>query len=55
MDTLDELRKAARNILEQAYRTVGHTETGREQSLHNASGQSTSPRRSARAMGKRVG
>ena len=52
---LDRDHNAALNILTQAYRTVGHTGTGREQSLRNASGQSTSTRLSAKKTGKRTG
>jgi putative transposase len=50
---LDRDHNAARNILAQAYRTGEHSETGGQP--RNASGQTASPRRSARATGKRVG
>jgi len=52
---LDRDHNAAINILEKAYRTGGHSETGTPVSVHNASGQTASTRLSARKTGKRAG
>ncbi len=52
---LDRDHNAALNILEKAYRTVGHTETGTPQRVQNASGQSTSTRSRQPRAGKRAG
>jgi putative transposase len=52
---LDRDHNAAINILEKAYRTGGHSETGTPASVHNASGQTASTRLSARKTGKRAG
>jgi|SRR5690242_14292172 len=59
---LDRDHNAALNILAQAYRlfekadrTGRQSGTGRERSRRNASGQTASTRRSARATGKRAG
>ena len=52
---LDRDHNAAINILEKAYRTGGHSETGTPVSVHNASGQSTSTRLSAKKTGKQAG
>ena len=50
---LDRDHNAAINILEQAYRTGGQSETGGQP--RNASGQAASTRLSAKEMGKRAG
>ncbi len=52
---LDRDHNAAINILEKAYRTGGHSETGTPVSVHNASGQTASTRLSARKTGKQAG
>ncbi len=52
---LDRDHNAALNILHKAYRTVGQTATGEAQAPRNASGQTTSTRRSKRTAGKRAG
>ncbi len=52
---LDRDHNAALNILEKADRTVGQTATGTPKRVRNASGQTASTTRSARASGKRAG
>jgi len=52
---LDRDRNAAITILEKAYRTVGHTETGTPKRVRNASGQTASTRSGKAKTGKRAG
>ncbi len=49
---LDRDHNAARNILAAAYRTEGHSATGKVQTLHNASGQTTATRSRTAKTGK---
>lgn len=52
---LDRDHNAAINILEKAYRTWGHQETGTPSGVRNASGQTASTRLSAKKTSKRAG